>query len=421
MGEIPLSILFAVLILLIILSAFFSGSETALLTLNRYRLQHLVKANHPAAIRAQKLLRRRDRLIGLILLGNNFVNILASSLSTVIAIRMLGDAGIAVAAGILTLVILIFAEVAPKTVAALHPEKLAFPATGILLVLLKVLYPVVWVVNSIANVLLKCIGINPEKEISTLISKEELRIVLSETGSLFPERYKNMLIGILDLESATVEDVMVPRNEIVGIDLHDPIHKVIHDIKTSPHTRLPVYENSIDRVLGIIHVRNILPLVNNKDFNVKAIRKRLVKTYFIPECTPLHRQLFNFKREKLRIGLVVDEYGDMQGLVTLEDLLQEIVGEITTSSLDVQAQKDGSFLVDASVTVRELNRIAGWSLPTEGPKTLNGLIIETLETIPKSGTSLKLADYPVEILEMDGNAVKLARFPPNSNKHSQSK
>lgn len=412
MDDISISILFAALIILIILSAFFSGSETALLTLNRYRLQHLVKAKHPGAMRAQKLLARRDRLIGLILLGNNFFNILASSLSTVIAIRLLGDAGIALAAGLLTLVILIFAEVAPKTFAALHPEKLAFPASGILLILQKFLYPVVIIINSIANLILKLIGVNPEKEISTIVSKEELRTVVAESGAQIPERYKNMLIGILDLESATVEDVMVPRNEIIGIDIDDSVEDIIKQVRTSNHTRLPVYQKSIDQVQGIIHIRHVLPRIRDNDFGVDTIRRHLSKCYFIPESTPLHWQLLNFKRESLRMGLVVDEYGDVQGLVTMEDLLQEIVGEITTSSLDVRVQKDGSYLIDASVTVRELNRIAGWTLPTEGPKTLNGLIIEYLENIPEPGTSLKLFDYPVEIVEVDGNAVKFARFSP---------
>ncbi len=410
MNAVPLSFLFVTLLILIILSALFSGSETALMTLNRYRLQHLVKANHPGALRVQELLVRQDRLIGLILLGNNFVNILASSLTTVIAIRIWGETGIAVAAFILTLVILIFAEVAPKTLAAKDPEKLAFPVSGIFLCLLKLLYPLVWVVNSIANFLLRIIGFNPGKAVSSPLSKDEFRTVVADSGILIPDRYKNMLLGILDLESATVEDVMIPRNEIIGIDLQDDIGEIIKQVKETSHTHLPVFHKSIDEVLGIIHLKKILPLIGNKHFGAKTIRSHLAKTYFIPESTPLHRQLFNFREERLSIGLVVDEYGDVQGLVTVEDLLQAIAGEFTTSSLDVRVQADGSYLVDATITIRELNSMTGFSLPTEGPKTLNGLIIEHLETIPKPGTSLKLFEHPLEILKIDGNAVKIVRF-----------
>lgn len=410
--------LFGTLFILIILSAFFSGSETALMTLNRYRLQHLVKKKHPGALRASHLLKRPDRLIGLILLGNNFINILASSLSTVIALRLIGQAGIAVATGLLTLIILIFAEVAPKTLAALHPEKIAFPASYLFIPMLKFLYPIVWVVNSIANLLLKCIGIYPDAGARDTLSKEELHTVVAEAGALLPDKYQNMLLGLLDLESATVEDVMVPRNEIVGIDLDDPLEKIITDIRCSKNTRLPVYKKSIDKVIGILHLRQILTLLSTKDFDKKLLVANISKAYFIPDSTPLHQQLLNFKEEGLRIGLVVDEYGDVLGLVSLEDLLQEIVGEITTGAMEVQRQKDGGYLVDASITIRELNRITNWALPTEGPKTLNGLIIEFMETIPKPGTSMKLYDYPLEIKKADKNTVKLVLFYPPETAHS---
>lgn len=382
------------------------------MTLNRYRLQHLVKEKHPGAMRAHKLLQRPDRLIGLILLGNNFVNILAASLTTIIAIRLMGESGITLAAGILTLVILIFSEVAPKTLAAMRPEKLAFVASWIYLPLLKLLYPIVWIVNAIANLMLRCFGLNPGRHRGETLSKEELRTVVAEAGTLIPERYHNMLIGILDLESATVEDIMVPRNEIVGIDLEDDLEKIATQIRQSSHTRLPVYSKSIDHVIGILHLRKILTLLSEPDFDKDKLAAAASKPYFIPENTPLHRQLYNFRREKLRVGLVVDEYGDVHGLVTLEDLLQEVVGEITTGAMEVQKQKDGSYLVDAGITVRELNRITHWCLPTEGPKTLNGLIIEFMETIPEAGTSLKLHGYPLEIIEVNANTVKLVRFLP---------
>jgi Mg2+/Co2+ transporter CorB len=410
----PLSMLFGILALMLILSAFFSGSETSLMTLNRYRLKHLVKLKHSGAIKAHNLLQRPDHLISLILLGNNFVNVAASSLTTVIAIRLYGESesSIAIAAGILTIVILIFSEVAPKTLAAIKPEILAFPAAWVFIPLLKLFYPIVWTINLIIGLLLKLVGINVKKHSHDILNKEELKSIVAEAESLMPSRYQKMLLGILDLESATVEDIMTPRNEIVGIDLELPIEEIIRQIKTSPHTRLPVYKKSIDRVIGFLHLRKILMVVNNEDFDKQTIINQLIKPSFIPESTPVHKQIHRFKTEKIRIGLVVDEYGDVEGLVTLDDLLQEIVGELITDDVTVRKQNDGSFLVDANITVRELNRVTQWSLPTEGPKTLNGLILEFMETIPEPGTSIKLHGYPLEILKRDENTVKLVKFLP---------
>lgn len=412
MNDLPLSILFSILAFLLILSAFFSGSETALMTLNRYRLQHLVKQKHRGAIKADRLLQRPDRLIGLILLGNNFVNILASSLATVIAIRMGGEQGIAIATGLLTLVVLIFSETTPKTLAALKPEVLAFPAAWVYTPLLKIFYPIVWAVNLIANLMLRIIGVNVNKTQQDTLDKDELKSILADTDHIMPARYQNMLLGILDLESATVKDIMTPRNEIIGIDLDDSMEQICEQIRRSPHTRLPVFKTSIDRVIGFLHLRTVLALLNDEDFDKKKITDRLIKPSFIPVSTSLHKQMQSFKAQRLRIGLVVDEYGDVKGLVTLDDLLQEIVGELITEEANVKEQADGSYLVDASVTVRELNRITHWELPTEGPKTLNGLIIEFMETIPESGTSLKLHGYLLEIIKCDGNAIKLVKFHP---------
>lgn len=394
------------------MSAFFSGAETALMALNRYRLLHLVKEGHQGAIRAQKLLRRPDRLIGLILLGNCFANILASSLTTVISLRLLGETSIAATAGILTLVILIFSEVAPKTLAAMHPERLAFGASWIIHPLMKLFYPVVWVVNCVANLLLRIFGFNPRGETHSALSKDELRTVVAEAGAMIPDRYQNMLLSVLDLESASVEDIMIPRSEICAIDLDAPLEEIAEQIRNSRNTRLPVYRKSIDKVFGLLHLRKVLIQMSRNDFSKETIAKSLDKIYFVPENMPLHQLLLNFRHEGLRFGLVIDEYGDVLGLVTLEDLLQEIVGEFTTHSFDVQKQRDGSYLVDASVTLRELNRITGWALPTEGPKTLNGLIIEYLETIPDTGTSLKLLDHLLEITRMEGNLIKQVRFFP---------
>lgn len=414
MNDMSLSVLFGILVSMLILSAFFSGSETALMTLNRYRLRHLVKLKHSGAIKAHELLQRPERLLGLILLCNNFVNNFASSIATVIAIKLYADeeSSVAIAAVILTIAMLIFSEVTPKTIAAIKPEPLAFPAAWVYTPLLKVLYPVVWFVNLFVNLLLRVARVDVKKSHHDVLNKDELKTIISDAESLMPPRYQKMLMGILELESATVEDIMTPRNEIVGIDLEWPIEDIINQIKTSPHIRLPVYKTSIDRIIGFIHLIKILALVNQEDFDKQTIINHLDKPSFIPESTPVHNQMHRFKHEKIRIGLVVDEYGDVQGLVTLDDLLQEIVGELITDEVGVRAQSDGSYLVDANVTIRELNRITQWSLPTEGPKTLNGLIVEFMETIPEIGTSIKLHDYPLEILKRDENSVKLVKFLP---------
>lgn len=383
------------------------------MTLNRYRLQHLVKHHHRGAIKAQKLLQRPDRLIGLILLGNNFVNVLASSIATIIAIRLGGESSIALGASILTIVILIFSEVTPKTLAAIKPELLAFPSAWIYIPMLKIFYPIVGIINFFCNLLLRLFGIQVTQGKKETINKEELKSIVSEAESLMPKRYQNILLGILDLESATVEDIMTPRHEIYGIDLDEPIEHIIEQIKNSSHTRLPVFKKCIDRVVGFLHLRSVLYHLNDASFDKNHITEKLIKPYFIPESTPLHNQLQHFKSEKLRIGLVVDEYGDVQGLVTLEDLLQEIVGELVSEEQGVKKLVDGGYLVDASVTVRELNRITGWKLPTEGPKTINGLIIEFMETIPEPGTSVRLHGHPLEIINRTKNSVTQVKFYSN--------
>lgn len=385
------------------------------MTLNRYRLQHLVKQGHKSAKKAQRLLKRPDRLLGLILLGNNFVNILASSLATIIGMRLMGDEGIALAAGVLTLVVLIFSEVAPKTLAALKPELLAFPASWIYTPLLKLFYPIVWFVNLIANTLLRIFGIKAHEHSEATLNKDELKSIVAETDSLMPEKYKNILLGIIDLESATVEDIMTPRNEIFGIDIEDSIEEIIAQIKKSSYTRIPVYKVSIDRVIGFLHLRTILTqLFKNEDFCKQDITNNLITPFFIPETTPLHKQIQDFKFDQARIGLVVDEYGDVQGLVSMDDLLQGIVGEIMIEEADVKKKEDGSYLVDGSVTIRELNRITHWNLPTEGPKTVNGLIIEFMETIPQAGTSLMLHEHYLEIVSRDKHAITKVLFLPQT-------
>jgi Mg2+/Co2+ transporter CorB len=370
---------------------------------------------------ADRLLQRPDRLIGIILLGNNFVNILASSLATIIALRLGGENAIAVAAGLLTLVILIFSEVAPKTLAALYPERVAFPASFFLAPLLRVLYPLVWAVNGIANGLLRLVGVRFDEAEGSSLSREELRTVVNEAGAMIPRRHQKMLVNILDLEKATVDDIMIPRNEIVGIDLDQDWNDAVEQIASTQYTRMPVFRGSVDEVEGILHVRQVIPGLMRRELTRENVLAHMQEPYFVPEGTPLHVQLLNFQARRRRIGLVVDEYGDIRGLVTLEDILEEIVGEFTTDPAeaiqDVHPQEDGSFLVEGGASVRELNRLLNWNMPTTGPKTLNGLILEHLETIPESGTSLLLNDYPVTIVKTQGNRVTMARIQPRRRRH----
>ena len=417
MSDIPLSVLFGILVFLILASAFFSASETSMMAINRYRLRNLVAKNHKSAKRVSKLLERPDRLIGVILLGNNFVNILASSIATVIAIDLMGEAGIAIAAALLTFFILLFSEVTPKTIAAANPEKIAFPASVIIKPLLVILYPLVWILNIFANNLLKLFGISEKNSNADHLSPEELRTIVHEAGSLIPKKHQQMLLGILDLEKVTVEDIMVPRNEIVGIDINDPLVEIIEQLASSQHTRLPLYRDSIDGVLGIVHLRKLLRLFKHNELNKKTLEQNARENYFVPQGTPLHTQLLNFQGHKRRIGLVVNEYGDIQGLVTLEEILEKIVGEFTTNpdalNLDIHPQTDNTFLVDGSITIRELNRYMCWKLSTNGPKTLNGLILNYLEAIPEVGTSFMLGEHPVEIVQIANKSVKIVRIHPS--------
>jgi magnesium and cobalt exporter, CNNM family len=416
LDDVPLGVLFGALLVLILISAFFSGSETGMMALNRYRLRHLARAGHRGAKRVSALLDRPDRLIGLILLGNNFVNILASSIATLIGLRLMGEAGIALAAALLTVVILIFSEVAPKTLAALHPERIAFTASYVVAPLLRVLYPLVYLINSIANGLLRLFGLRPDEAAGTSLSSEELRTVLNEAGAMMPRRHQKMLLSILDLEKVTVDDVMIPRHEIVGIDLNDRWETVVQQLTNTQHTRLPVYRDSIDNIAGMLHVRNALRIVRSPKAGTEALMAAVVEPYFVPEGTPLNTQLLNFQHVRRRIGLVVDEYGDILGLITLEDILEEIVGEFTTGGpavlKDIQPLDDGSYLVDGAANIRQLDRVMHWHLPTDGPKTLNGLVMEYLETIPEPGTSLRIGGYPIEIVQTKENAVKTVRVYP---------
>jgi Mg2+/Co2+ transporter CorB len=413
--DVPLAGLLGLLVVLLLLSAFFSGSETALMSLNRYQLRHKAREGHRGAKLAEQLLQRPDRLIGLILLGNNLVNFSAASLVAVIAFKIGGQPAVALGTLFLTLAVLIFSEAAPKTLAALHPERLAFPAAMIYYPLLKITYPIVWLINAASNGVLYLLGVRDKGNDLHSLTREELRTVVHEAGTRISSRYRQMLLSILDLEKVTVDDVMVPHNEIIGIDLDDEETDIEATISGSQHTRLPVYRDDIDKVIGVLHLRHLANLAH-KQFGKDALLELLTEPYFVPEGTPLSTQLVQFQRRRERIAMVVDEYGDIQGIVTLEDILEEIVGEFTTDPADDEDDvvKDGvdTFLVDATVNIRELNRSQGWELPTDGPKTLNGLIIELLETIPTASTCLKINGYPIEIIASDDNRIRSVRVGP---------
>lgn len=417
--DIPLAGLFGLLVVLLLLSACFSGSETALMSLNRYRLRHKARMGHRGAQLAERLLKRPDRLIGLILLGNNLANFSAAALVAVIAFEIGGQPAVALGTLILTVTVLIFAETAPKTLAALDPERVAFPAAIIYYPLLKIAYPIVWLTNVASNGVLFLLGVRDRDNELQSLSHEELRTIVHEAGTRISTRYRQMLVSILDLEQVTVDDVMVPRNEIIGIDLEDESEDIAKIIADSQHTRIPVFRGNIDKVAGILHLRRLANLAQ-QDCSRDALTQLLTEPYFVPEGTPLSTQLIQFQRRRERIALVVDEYGDIQGIVTLEDILEEIVGEFTTNPADAESDvvRDGdAFIVDATANIRELNRAQNWELPTDGPKTLNGLIIELLETIPPPKACLKVNGYPIEIVATDDTRIRSVRIGPRLPGH----
>ena len=413
MDDPSIGALFGATIVLVILSAYFSGSETAMMALNRYRLKHLANEGHGGARRASRLLERPDRLLSVILIGNNLVNFTAASLATLIALELYGESGVAIAPVVCTFVFLIFAEVAPKSIAAAHPEKVALPSSYILNLLLLSLYPLVWLVNGIANGILSLIGINHDETASDHLSKEELRTVVFE-GSQISAHPQNMMLGVLDLDKVSVEDIMVPRTEIFGIDIDDDIEDIIEQIRSSQHTRIPVFKADIDKIIGVLHTRNAAKFLTQAEVNKAAILQVIDESYFVPENQSLQTLLFNFQQSKQRLGMVVDEYGDVQGIVAIEDILEEIVGEFTTdlsdTNIDIHPLDDGLYLIDGSTHIRLINRQLTWDLPQEGPKTLNGLIIEYLETIPDSNVCMLLEGYRIEIVQIQDNMIKTAKI-----------
>ncbi|UTM57835.1 CNNM domain-containing protein [Photobacterium sp. CCB-ST2H9] len=418
MDDISTGVLFSILVLLLLISGYFSGSETGMMALNRYKLRHLASQGHRGAKRVEKLLNRPDRLIGLILIGNNLVNILASAIATILGMRLYGDVGVAIATGVLTMAVLVFAEVTPKTLAALYPEKVAYSSSILLQLLMKLMYPLVLFVNGITNGFLRLLGLRVDNMNDSPLSSEELRTVVNEAGSLIPRRHQDMLLSILDLENVKVEDLMVPRNEIVGININDDWKSIVRQLSHSAHGRIVLYRDSIDEVVGMLRVREAYRLMMDKnDFSKENLLRAADKMYFIPEGTPLNIQLLKFQRRKERIGLIVDEYGDIQGLITLEDILEEIVGEFTTSisptlAEEITPQSDGSLLIEGTANIRELNKSLNWDLPTDGPRTLNGLLLEHLEDIPDSILSVSVAGYQMEIVEISDNMIKQVKILP---------
>lgn len=417
MDDISTGTLATVLVLLIFISAYFSGSETGMMALNRYRLRHLSNQGHKGAKRVEKLLERPDRLIGLILIGNNLVNILASAIATILGMRLFGDLGVAIATGGLTMVILVFAEVTPKTLAALYPEKVSYTSSLLLNVLMKVLYPLVWIVNGITNGFLKLLGLATSHEGKDHLSSEELRTVVNEAGGLIPRRHQSMLLSILELEEITVDDIMVPRNEITGINVNDDWKAIMRQLTHAPHGRMVLYRDSIDEVVGMLRVREAYRMMVENEFNKENLLRAADEVYYIPEGTPLNVQMLKFQRNKQRIGMIVDEYGDIIGLVTLEDILEEIVGEFTTSlspslAEEITALPDGSFMIDGTANIRDLNKSLNWDLPTDGPRTLNGLILEHLEDIPSSQLSIEVEGHHMEIIEVAENMIKQVKILP---------
>ncbi len=417
MQHLPIILSIIILVLLLCCSAFFSASETAMMTLNRYRLRHLAKSRkNKSAQRAERLLKRPDRLLGTILIGNTFSNILASALATVVAVQVMGEVGAIVSAILLTLVVLIFGEIMPKTIAAHYPERLAFILCWPLGWIFVLLYPFVILTNAVVNGLLYLVGMKKPALGAEHVTIEELRTIVSEHSKSIPTQSKNFLLGLIDLKGMTVDEIMVPRNEIAGIDLTEDWVNISMQLARSQHTRLPLFKDTIDDVTGMLHMRDLVSLFNKSDFNKEGLIGAAEESYFIPAGTSLMTQLMNFQSNKKRIGLVVDEYGDIQGLVTLEDILEEVIGKYTTDTGSenklIHPQEDGSFVIDGGMAIRELNRMMSWELPTEGAKTLNGAVVEYLEIIPHPGTCLRLNGYPLEVLAVKDNKIETVKIIP---------
>jgi len=392
------------------MSAFFSSSETSMMAINRYRLKHLVKTRNKSARRVSKLLQRTDRLLGLILIGNNFTHTLATAIATVIAIRIWDDNAVLAVTVFMTIIMIIFAEVMPKTIAALKPESIAFPASYILKPLSKLFSPLVTLVSLVSNNVTKLIGIDLEKPANEDLKPEELRTLLETSG--VPEHQQKMLIGILEMDYLSVNDVMVPRNKIAGIDLDDPLEVILQDLQETEFTYIPFFKDSIDNVIGFLTVNRKADFFSGNNIDLENLLNELEEPVFIPENTPLNKQLATFQSVDTRVGLIVDEYGDIEGLITLRDILEVIIGEIASGSIekmDIMPQTDGSYMIEGNVMLREINSRIDWNLPTDGPKTLSGLILETVQSIPEKNVGISIEGYRFETILIKDNVVKIAK------------
>jgi len=406
--------LYCILLALIVFAAFFAAAEIGMMSLNRYRLRHLVKMKNTKAMRVSQMLAHPDRLLSVVLIGNTFCNIFASMAATLIGQRWYGDIGVAIATALLTLIILVVSEMTPKTLAAIYPQQVAFASAGLLWFLQWLLTPLVNFTSWVTKGILRVMGVSLDKTQKDALSGEELRLVVHESGGILPIEHKSMLISLLDLEKATVEDIMVPKADIVGIDLELPWYELLEQLELAQHTRLPLYRDSIDHLVGMIHIRNVLNLALENKLTLENLIKIADAPYYIPESTPLNVQILHFQKMKKRSCFVVDEYGYLQGLVTMEDILEEVVGEFTTDiadlSKDITPQDDGSVIVDASITLRNLNRLLSWHLPLLGPRTLSGLIIEYLGCIPPADCCLRIENYQIDILKVGDNTIKSVRM-----------
>jgi Mg2+/Co2+ transporter CorB len=412
LSETSLLMLSIAMVILLLSSAYFSGTETAMMAINRYRLKHLVKKRNRAARISNRLLRKPDRLLGVILIGNNLVNFSAATIATIIGMRLFGDTGVLLAPWILTAIFLIFAEVAPKTLAAERPEEWAFKAVFILEPIQKLLVIPVKLVNVISNALVRPFIKNTPTS-SDNLSAEELKTVVNEGANSVGER-QSMMVRLLDLEQVSVNDIMIPRNEIEAIDIDSDMSEIVETASNSQHTLLPVYKESINNIIGILHLRRLARFMGTDEFSKSDLMQLTREPYYIPEATPLDKQLIRFQSEKQRIALVLDEYGDLQGLVTLEDILEEIVGEFTSdfsaNTPEIHPQEDGSYVIDGGALLRDINRALDWQLPIAGPKTLNGLVLEHLETIPEENLCIQIGEYQIETLQLTDNMVKNLRI-----------
>ena len=397
---------------LLCLSAFFSSAETGMMALNRFKLKHLVKQRNKSAIRANKLLQRPDRLLGIILIGNNFVNILAAALTTILCLRLFGDSGVLIGSIILTMIVLIFAEVTPKTFAANYSEKVALPSSLILKFLQKLLYPLVWIVNFFSNSILKLLGVK-EKEPEEDLSPEELKSILENSGDLIPSRYQEMLLSVLELDKISIDEIKIPKNEIIGIDLSKDIEEIGDFLKDSKKEFFPIFDQNLDDIKGIINLYGINSFLSSQKKDTESLLQNSEEVYFALENTSLNIQLNNFQKDKKKIAVVLDEYGSVKGMVDIKDILEEIVGELSDPheevKIDIKEQKDGSYLIDAGISAREVNKRLGWDLPLSGPKTLNGLILENTETIPEANISLEIENYLIETVLIKDNMIKFAK------------